>query len=370
MRLSKTALVATMLTGGACVNAAVLSTPQNWSVVSAEGSLQGLSVQLIDLDPNDGITPQIVFAEEEMFTAEYGDKSFVQSSIRPAGTSFPLSISDQGMTHPDGRSAASMSASGLYAGAGSSAEMISQNAQFAPGAIYRGFRPVQDWRAGSDAFASNHSKELIATGIGSRNEDAVLVESEYNSWTYQIKPSVSGPGFTVTPNTSVVFSGTISSRVGFDLSQLSIFDPQTTMAQARARVSVEVFSDTPNDGKTTWSGSYLNAVQEIYASFDAQRADVSLELQRLIDPSLVMANGYRPPAGFVGTELTQEIESINPFALTFINNSQQTKGGFFSVNALSSVEITGMMPVPEPATYALMGLGLLGVLCAVSRRKA
>ena len=53
----------------------------------------------------------------------------------------------------------------------------------------------------------------------------------------------------------------------------------------------------------------------------------------------------------------------------FENASFQVNYGPASTYALNSVVLTNFAPIPEPTTYALMGLGLIIVLAAARRRR-
>lgn len=361
-------LATLMLVGAASVNAAVLPAAQNWSTTSAEVDVQGLAFQLIDLDVNDGITPQIMFADDRLAISVYGttnDDYFYQSVLRPANDAFPVSSSDISLVNPDGGSVASMSATGLYAGTGYSEALMTQNALVEPGSDHfsytgTGFGTPTDWRANSLAYSNNSAQRMFGPYDGA----GMLITSDNSN--YRLSTNLSDPGFTVTPNTAVVFSGTLSSRSRIDLSQLSTYDPQTTQALARAVGSVELYSATPNDGRTSWS-SY----QEALAAVDGQSASVGTDIRRFnYDPALIWGGLYSPP-GLVGPETTYvEQADSRPFALTFTNDTLVSKGGFFAVNLQTESIVAGLLPVPEPSTYALMALGLLGVVGAVRGRKA
>ena len=354
---TNTAIAAALLASSTCISAAVLPSELSWNTTSAEIDVQGLAIQLIDLNTNDGISPQIFFSDDNLSlsaTNVYSNIAAYESVLRPANTSLPLSGSDIRVASQDGSALSGVFVDGMYAGAGSSEALILQNAQIAPGLDFSGLEFPTDWRLVSGSNTGNSAMRLSGSG-------GKLLRTDNDG--YQLNSSPSAAGFTLTPNTAVVFSGTLSSRVRMDLSQQSTFDPQTMQAAALAYGSVELFSETANDGNTAWS-SVLDAL----AAVEGQQADVYADIRRYnFDPAAMW--GVQLP-GFAGPETLQlEMEDTKPFALTFTNDTWQAKGGVFAVNVQSSSIIEGMLPVPEPTTYALMALGLLGVAGAVRGRK-
>lgn len=60
---------------------------------------------------------------------------------------------------------------------------------------------------------------------------------------------------------------------------------------------------------------------------------------------------------------------MSDFSLTFTNATNDSKKGVYSLYVESFAAGDSTLNVPEPATYALMGLGLIGVSLVARRRQ-
>lgn len=357
-RIKSSVLVSGLWLLGQAAHAVVLPAAHAWSNVSAEVGVQGLAIQLIDLDANDGITPQIMFADNAMNMVVYGPTSgYDQSVLHPANDALPIPSADMALVHPNGSSVASLSPSVLYAGTGYSEVLMTQNAIAEPYGNYwypnTGFGEPNNWRSNAGARLYDNAQRLVGTYDG----QGVLF---FTGDDYRLSSSPSAPGFTVTPNTAVVFSGTLFSRARIDFSQLATYDPQNTQAIVQTKGSIALYNATPIDEKTSWT-----SFQEVQAAFENQWVSVDSDVRRFnYEPSLSMENRVGPETMLI------EREENKSFEFTFTNTTVLPKGGFLSVYLQSESVVGGLLPVPEPSVYALMTLGLLGVAGAVRSRQA
>lgn len=365
------AIAAAVLASSTCISAAVLPPELNWSTASAEVQVQGLAVQLVDLDPNDGITPQITFAENMInFNLQDGfglDDYLHETIYRQADAATPLANTDILLQNPAGGSLVRMSAANLYAGVGTSESILSQKAVEDPTDTLTGlgdlnFSTPTDWVHQSSSGVVVGARRMVGYG-GSSDDLLTWIDSGHVKFNSGRATEMSS--FKLTPNTAVVFSGVLSSRIRLDVSQWRTYDPQAMQAIVNAPGRIEVYAAMPNDGKTAWS-----SLSDARAAIEAQDVTVGVTVNRYnFDPALmygefVPSDIFGPDSNFV------ELEDSKAFGLTFTNRTLQFKDGYFSADMDPYLKISGMTAVPEPATYTLMGLGLLGVLCAGRRRKA
>jgi PEP-CTERM motif len=354
---ANTAIAAAVLASSTCISAAVLPPELNWSTASAEVDVQGLAFQLIDLDANDGITPQITFAEGylllDALSGFQATDSYLEATwYGQTDTNSPLSANDIQLQTTGGGSFSSISANSLYAGAGSSEALIDAHALR---------DSTTDWDYESSSSGQVGAKPLVGYNP---NGSAALITTDNQHYELGTYDDGMPPSFTLTPNTAVVFSGVLSSKVRLDLTQLNTIDPQTVYGLVIAYGKIELFGTTSNDGNTAWS-----SFEDALVAVEGQQASTRVLIERNHNPyGLYMAP---LPEWVVGPETTfMEHQDSKAFELMFSNQTLQAKDGYLSANINAYIDIGGRTYVPEPATYALMGLGLLGVLGAVRRRQA
>jgi PEP-CTERM motif len=305
-------------------------------------SLNNLNVTLVDLDLNDGVAPAITFHAPKFSNQDsirggglYSDgaRSFApdpffgdgydwcchtypnlvvaQVPASLSGNSPWMPIDTTSATSLDGTSVTIAAPTGLMTATRLTSQDLQRERLIAPGDTFS---------TSADAYG--------ALGDTSAFQGAPMME-ELDSY------------FEVTPNTKVIFSGT-----GVALARISAalggLDPDSAQLYASAYASAGVAKFTPVDMNAPWA-EFIPQEYEHWALGASART-----------------TGYPPT-----TE--QEDAKTSDFALNFTNDGSEFKRGVFALYVSSNAAGNGVLSVPEPATYALMGLGLMGI--AAARRR-
>ena len=337
----------------------VASVAQAQSAINASLSVNRISWQLVDLDPNDGVAPSITFTAPDGLGAvaaadgvsrfvlasesansgnTYPATQYIQANIGSAGPlSSPFGGSTQSVTSLDNTVSGTLSTDGF----GISALLTGQDLftlrePVRPGVNGENLATGKDWVVSAGGYGG------YGYGGGSRvspiyGVDGVTTGYDFDpfalpEWT---------PYFTVSANTAVVFSGELAATASRDPSLLGEIDPLTTSFGAGGYAVFEVSRYQPKDGQASWL-----TLDDVRNAFDTETAYLDFELAA----DVLSASDQRA------------------FSLRFANTSSESVNGLVDMYASVGVGAAGLAPIPEPSTYALMGLGLVGLL-AVSRRR-
>lgn len=339
-----------MLTAGACLSvlpahAAVIA--EQFQDMSAEARVMDLAYTLVDLNPDDGITPQISFRAGLTLAGDGtgSPETYNEMSMSQASVSF-VGYTSESSRLPQAQQAAFMPTDSLFVtGADGRAFAELSSAGYRSSVLMdRSYleNQMQDAYALGDAQGS-----LLRAADSSVSRVAVdlPVETDRTSFAVSIVPELvqAMPYFELTPNTQVIFSGQLQAVAGL---QGDFIPAGNTVVYGQAIASVSVHRRLPADGQTQWA-----QLEDSVQAFERQSQSLLASMNRSADG--------------------QGQESLSSaFTLTFTNASEAMLEGVLNARTSASLTFVGdLATVPEPSTYALMGLGVLGVLGAARRRQ-
>lgn len=377
--------------------AAVFSTGA-WAdspISSASASISNLRYRLIDLDPSDGIAPALSIngvwqgagsmSGQLTYTGEsiYGsfDTSYPLVSPSYPGTT-PLGSGSATWSQPDGTLSSTASGTGVTL----NARLGTQNLATAIHTEdpYIGTYTGYDYQSGLYGTRTYKSQTIQSASMGSRYLNAGAVAPGFNPET----DGVPAMNLQLTANTLLVVEGSSSIQVAADRSNLAqlnklagddLYSQDHTHSvttgynsgSAQASASAKLVDDPSMlfafDGLPSGSSSMTNLSLQLdydrngFGSYnDSDRnPDLTSSASKTQDWALKLANlgstGKTVYLALGGTVNVGESYSDR----TYDSVSQ------FTPDAIQPPPVPG---VPEPGTYALMGLGLAGV--ALARRRA
>lgn len=303
--------------------AATMSAHADTSAITGSASLTGLSYHLVDLDPNDGVTPWITFdsssfvgAGSAVITVDALNNTLINADPHTSPGDIFSSV-------PGSYQSPNGAVSFTYGPTGASAAVNISGANL--GQLQGGDQPMYTISG------------LAGTTYG----------SQYMSDFGASIPTSGDVSFTLSPNTMLVIDGQVQASLSVDLTQI----PQgSALLQG-----VQAGQYTAHAMSFIGAGAgFVSVTGEVLTS-----QITMLSVAQDLDASGVSWAGS--PAS--------DSSALTPFELTFTNDSTDAKSAGFVAGAgvLAGVSFDAV-PVPESGTWALMALGLLGVAGAVRRR--
>jgi hypothetical protein len=328
--------------------------------VYAGTSVTGFRVTLVDLAPDDGIAPGIVFKTPSFLNSTTG------SAVYSDGTRSYLEndeIPGCCHTYPNQQYAAAPASM-----TGSSPWMPTQEV------MVTSLDGVTSTAVGPTSLAS-------VSVLGNSDLQAERITAPGDFW----RVSANGVGlagdsnafqggpmiaeitsyFELTPNTKAVFSGLGVGVAKVTSGAVEGLVPATVALSARTSASVQIASYVPVSvidlmnstdfvDPTTlpdYQGWVMNTLAESGSPF------------KVFNPE---TQQYEAASQAPGPVTSSKSEA---FELAFVNSTLDAKRGVVSMYVTGVAEGTGTV-VPEPASYALMGLGLIGISLVARRRQA
>ncbi|MDD2977948.1 PEP-CTERM sorting domain-containing protein [Aquabacterium sp.] len=301
-------------------------------VAQASVTLSGLSFQLIDLTPGDGIAPSLSFQTEgiiDMWNTVYDEASDSWLHSGPTYSNSLLPTTPVNYTTPDGLSTVT-----------STSNSVTLQSQVALSQVLPPLSPPDG--TGTGDYVSNWA------GTGTDLAVGAPYDGGYQS-------------FTLGAGTGLVLRGTLSTQFTVD--------------------SSAVQNEMEANGYDTWSltgggdssGSFVMAAKanelfDIYGNLEG------FEWQQGNNVQLYVSRWSWHGSSEDNTMLNQS--ESQDFEFTVVNFGDSTLTGVLALQldvysnvGVSAEHFSTIPTIPEPSTYALMGLGLVGIAAVARRRR-
>lgn len=299
-------------------------------VAQASVTLSGLSFQLIDLTPGDGIAPSLSFQTEgviDSWNSVYDEASDSWLHSGPTYSNSLLPTTPVNYTTPDGLSTVT-----------STSTSVTLQSQLPLSQVLPPLSPPDGTGTGNYAYQWTETGTDLVVGA----------------------PFVGGyQSFTLGAGTGLVLQGTLSTHITVDSSAV------------QNEMEANGYETWHLEGSGRSSGSFVMTAKT-NALFDIDGNYTGQVLQQGNNVYLDGARWFWYGSNEDNTMLNQS--ESQDFEFTVVNFGDSTLTGVLALqlDVYSNVGVSAgrfITTIPEPSTYALMGLGLVGIAAVARRRR-
>lgn len=370
------------------------------SVLTAQASFNNLRYTLIDLDPNDNITPSITFTTAGIFQNSTESGSLPPGSLSAPNPTATLSTFEINANHPEFHrvdtkinEGVSVTTSDLLPASdlsiitdsGQSAVAIGSNylangsrltdTEVAPLKVYVPPEPgLEDLAVETPLWQLTSGTRAEVGGVGTshiiRQVNTIVDDSDPDNivWSYKRVYEGSYPSpidgrhrFELSPNTKVIFEGTASTAIARQLSNASFLDASVDIqasVSASAGMSVQLY-DLPEGHATEWP-DYTGYEQDLKLQYAT--SSLGANYGRLFWPFSLR------PAPVLPLDLSRS--QTEDLSVSFSNDGNAVAIGAISLFSATGTSLFALTSaVPETSSTLMMSLGLLALGAAASRRR-
>ncbi|MDX9844784.1 MAG: PEP-CTERM sorting domain-containing protein [Aquabacterium sp.] len=314
-------------------------------VSQATLSLSGLSFQLIDLTPGDGIAPSLSFQTQgriDTWQTAYDEATDTYSHVGPQFQNSLLPSTPLNYVGPDGLSTVT-----------STANSVTLQSQIPLSQILPSVTPPNV--DGIDDYLNNNVSTSTDLAVGEFSPEA-------------LQP------FTLSAGTVLVVRGTLSGSFALDATAL------------QAELTANGYADWSLYHSAYSDGAFIMAAQL------NDLADASGVISGLSGSQVngIVTNFWNDGTSYLSNtdgELLRQVSASKDFEFTLTNLGSSDMTGVLALSLMagSNLSLSASRPglwtppidlppidvpaIPEPATYALMGLGLVGIAAVARRRR-
>lgn len=199
----------------------------------------------------------------------------------------------------------------------------------------------------------------LALGIGASTLSAQIVtytiDGTITSVSHANSPSGLGSIFTKNEGFELIFTGDVNTTPSVDLPALGLYSFNLTSGQITAGSHTFAFDENTLGMVQDFGATSLT----FNGNSDADDFFVTATLTSLQDLF---------PAGAFPTSLPA-LTDFNIAKLFTLTEYSQRRGNFDAVGKITSIETSIATPVPEPSTYSLAAVALLGAGALIRRRR-